>query len=71
MNADIYQHPRYLELADQIENHSRATSGLLAELTKSFPLEPGDEWTVADHRPRPETEVNPFRSVFKKNPKSS
>jgi len=60
--------PRYLELADQIENHSRAMAYLLDELIKTFPLDPGDEWTVADHRPRPATEINLFRSVFKANP---
>lgn len=51
--AELYANPRYLELADQIENHSRAIGFLLAELTKTFPPEGDRAWCVmGDHRPR-------------------
>jgi hypothetical protein len=51
MTQDNYNHPRFLELADQIENHSRAISYLMEELRKEFPPPPGDYWGVAEHRP--------------------
>jgi hypothetical protein len=49
----VYRNRRYLELADQIENHSRAMGYLLVELNQEFPPKPGETWAVqtADHRP--------------------
>jgi hypothetical protein len=52
IHADLYRHPRYLELADQIENHSRAMGYLMDELRRTFPPDRGDDWAVqVDHRP--------------------
>jgi hypothetical protein len=50
----VYRNSRYLELADQIENHSRAIGYLLAELATSFPQYNAQRyWSVmGDHRPR-------------------
>lgn len=48
---DIEQHPRYIELADQIENHYRAAGFLIQELLRTFPTG-NNIWQIGqDHRP--------------------
>lgn len=49
--VEIYQHPRYMHLADQLENHQLAAKYILQELTKEFPPITGDAWEVFDNRP--------------------
>jgi len=48
-----YTNPRYLELADQIENHSRSISYLKKTLEESFPTdkEKHESWQIYNHRP--------------------
>ena len=51
--TELYRHPRYLELADQVENHWTVIDRLLRELGETFPLEDSQYWAVmADGRPR-------------------
>jgi hypothetical protein len=53
MPNELYNQERYKELADQIENHSRAIDYLLTELRQTFPAQSeGRHWTLlGNHRP--------------------
>jgi hypothetical protein len=50
--AAIYKSPRFLELADMIENHELATERLLRTLDAEFPPPNGMDWEI-DSKNRP------------------
>ena len=49
---EIYAHPDYIRIADEVEQHSRAIARLAAELRIKFPNNDGRSWVVmGNHRP--------------------
>lgn len=46
-----YQDPRYLELADMIENHELAIDRLIETLNIEFPPPDGKDWEIVHCRP--------------------
>lgn len=49
--TEIYNHPDYLLIADQIENHQLAINGLMAELQKRFPSKNRSWVIMGNNRP--------------------
>lgn len=49
--TEIYNHPRYKHLSDQLENHQLAIGYILAELAATFPPPEGCFWNVCDGLP--------------------
>ena len=47
----IYKNPRFLELADMIENHELAIEWLRETLEEEFPAPVGLDWAIIDNRP--------------------
>ena len=49
--TEIYNHPRYKHLSDQLENHQLAAGYILQEIAATFPAPEGCFWRIYDNLP--------------------